>query len=176
LQVQVDIQGVGEDFTGDSSATASQDDMDFLNSSLGLEFEVPIGNRAALAISRRVRLQRLQAVEQYRNLLSQVTVDVTTAYREINTTWNEIVDRRRARLAAEDALAAIGERRRAGEPLTPTFVQLELDTQQQLTNAQAEEAGAISNYNIAISRLERAKGTLLRFNNVVMEEEPRKRQ
>jgi outer membrane protein TolC len=175
LSAQVDIQGVGNDFTGNSSATASQDDMDFLNSSLGLEFEIPIGNRAALAISRRTRLQRLQSVEQYRNLVSQVSVDVTTALREINTSWNEIVDRRRARLAAEDALNAIGERKRAGEPLTPTFVQLELDTQQQLTNAQAEEAGAISSYNVAISRLERAKGTLLRFNNVVMQEAPRKK-
>jgi outer membrane protein TolC len=173
LQAQVDILGVGNDFTGDSSATASQNDMDFVNSSIGLEFEIPIGNRAALAISRRVKLQRMQASAQYENLISQVSVDVTTAWREINTSWNEIVDRRRARLAAEDALRAIGERRQAGEPLTPTFVQLELDTQQQLTNAQAEEAGAISNYNVAISRLERAKGTLLRFNNVVMEEASR---
>src|SRR3712207_5023272 len=47
LALQVDIQGVGDDFTGDSSATASQNDMDFVNSSLGLEFEIPIGNRAA---------------------------------------------------------------------------------------------------------------------------------
>ena len=176
LTGQLNLQGVGADFTGEDGATKSQYNGDFIGSSIGLEFEIPIGNRAALAITRRSRLQQLQAIEQYRNLVSQVSLDVSVALREVNTSWNEIVDRRRARLAAEDALGAIGERKRAGEPLTPTFVQLELDTQQQLTNAQAEEAGAISNYNIGISRLERAKGTLLRYNNVVMQEAARQKK
>ncbi|MDB5299107.1 MAG: hypothetical protein JWO87_770, partial [Phycisphaerales bacterium] len=30
---------------------------------------------------------------------------------------------------------------------------------------------AVASYNVAIARLERAKGTLLRYNNVVMDEE-----
>jgi len=30
----------------------------------------------------------------------------------------------------------------------------------------------VSNYNIALAALERAKGTLLRYNNVLMEEAP----
>ncbi len=172
LTGQLDFQGVGDDV---GEALDSQNDFDYVGSSIGLEFQIPIGNRAALAISRRSRLQTLQSMEQYRNLIAQVSLDVDIALREIGTSWDEIVDRRRARLAAEDALGAIQERKNAGEPLTPTFGQLELDTQQQLTNAQAEEAGAISNYNIAISRLERAKGTLLRYNNVVMEEQPLER-
>ena len=82
-----------------------------------------------------------------------------------------MTQRRRAQLAAGDALEAITQRREKGEPLTPTFVQLELDQQERYAVAQADEATAIQNYNIGLARLERAKGTLLRYNNVLMEEE-----
>ena len=89
----------------------------------------------------------------------------------VETTWDVIVQRRQARFAAADSLLAIQQRAEAGEALTPTFVQLQLDAQERLARAQAEEAAAISDYNVAISRLERSKGTLLRYNNVVMEED-----
>jgi hypothetical protein len=93
----------------------------------------------------------------------------------VTTSWDVIVQRRQARFAAADSLLAIQQRAEAGEALTPTFVQLQLDAQERLARAQAEEAAAMRDYNIAISRLERAKGTLLRYNNVVMEEEPLRR-
>jgi hypothetical protein len=90
--------------------------------------------------------------------------------REVETSYNEIVERRNASYLAADSLRAIQQRREAQEALTPEFVQLELDSQQTLANARAEEEQAIRSYNVAISRLERAKGTLLRYNNVVMQE------
>ena len=37
--------------------------------------------------------------------------------------------------------------------------------------AASAEAAAIAAYNIAIQRLERAKGTLLKYNNVVVEDD-----
>ena len=73
-------------------------------------------------------------------------------------------------LAAEDALLAVQQREDAGEQLTPTFVQLKLDQQSELADAALREATAISDYNIAIAQLEQAKGTLLRYNNIIMEE------
>ena len=60
----------------------------------------------------------------------------------------------------------------ADQPLTPEFVQLQLDAQERLARAAAEEAAEITLYNTAIAQLEQAKGTLLRYNNVVMVEEP----
>ncbi len=50
-------------------------------------------------------------------------------------------------------------------------MQLKLDRQQELANSQQRENEAVSNYNIAIARLEQVKGTLLRYNNVIMEED-----
>ncbi|HZL36710.1 MAG TPA: TolC family protein, partial [Tepidisphaeraceae bacterium] len=138
--------------------------------SVGFQFELPLGNREARAIFRRSQIQRLQAITQYANLVDQVALDVLTAINEIDTTWNEIGSRRYARFAQADELLALEQRQKNGEPLTPTFVQLLLDAQSQLADAQREEALAIASYQVAIARLERAKGTLLRYNNVVLAE------
>jgi outer membrane protein TolC len=164
----VSFQGVGLN-TG--QAIKDQRQWENLSSSVGLEFEIPIGNRAARAIYRRVQLQRLQAITQYKNLIDQVQQEVKTSLREVNTTWDSLVQRRQARFAAADSLLAIQQRAEAGEALTPTFVQLQLDAQERLARAQAEESISMSDYNIAISRLERSKGTLLRYYNVVLQED-----
>jgi outer membrane protein TolC len=139
--------------------------------SMGIALEMPIGNREARAIVRRAELQRLQAIEQYRNLVDQVTLDVTTAVREVKTSWNEISARRQARFAQADQLGALEQRRENGEALTPTFVQLVLDAQERLADAEREEALAVASYEVAIARLERSKGTLLRYNNVLLGED-----
>jgi outer membrane protein TolC len=164
---QVSFQGPGEDIPEGNEAMVRAD---FVNYAIGLQFEVPLGNRQARAIWRRALLQRAQAIEQYRNLVNQVTLDVTTGWREVDTTWDEIITRRQARFAAAEALRAIYIQREGAEAFNPSFVRLVLDTEERLANAQLEEAQSIAAYNIAISRLERAKGTLLRYNNVLMEE------
>jgi len=60
----------------------------------------------------------------------------------------------------------------AGNPIgNPAQQQLVLDQQERVAESQRAEAEAIANYNIAIAKLEQAKGTLLRYNNIVMEQE-----
>lgn len=137
---------------------------------LGFQFEYPLGNRAARAIYRRAQLQYLQSTDSYRQLIERVVTDVTIATRAVDTTWQEIVRTRQAVLAAGDALRSVQVRENAGEALTPEFVDLKLRQQELLANNQRDEAAAITNYNIALSGLERAKGTLLKYNNVVMSE------
>jgi len=163
------ISGIGINV---GQALKDERQWDNLSSSLALELEVPLGNRAARAIYRRVELQRLQAMEQYANLVDTVQVDVKTALREVNTSWQAIGRRRLARFQAEDSLLGIQQLVEADQPLTPEFVQLQLDAQERLARAAAEEAAEITLYNTAIAQLEQAKGTLLRYNNVVMVEEP----
>jgi outer membrane protein len=162
-------KGIGGEF---GEAVQDQWGLDHFDYTVGLQLEVPIGNRAARAIWRRAQLQRMQAIDQYRGLVDQVALDVRTASREVDTTWEEMVGSTRARFAAADALAAIEERERGNEQLTPEFVNRKLDLQAQLAQTQSREAEASSNYMIAISRLEQAKGTLLRYNNILMEESP----
>jgi outer membrane protein TolC len=161
------IQGLDNDL---STSAKEESWTRNLNWSVGFQLEIPLGNREARAIYQRSLLQRLQAIDQYALLVSQVSADVTKALREVSTTWDEMAATAQATFAQRDALRAIERRQEGGEALTPTFVQLKLDTQERLAQAAVTEAEAISNYNKAIKDLERAKGTLLRYDNVVMEE------
>jgi outer membrane protein TolC len=164
----VGTTGIGGNF-GDS---VSDGDINHLEYAAGVQLEIPIGNRAARAIWKRAQLQRLQAITQYRALIEQVALDVKTAVREVDTTYEEIAGTRQARYAAADALDAVEERERNAEQLTPEFVNRKLDLQQQLAEAARQEVQALANYQIALARLEQSKGTLLRYCNVVLDEEP----
>ena len=145
--------------------------------SLGLQLEFPIGNREALAILRRTELQRLQAMEQYSTLISQVSLDVKQGAREVETAYKLIEANRQSRLAAQTALQDEVERQEKGTvALTPENVQLRLTLADELVQHQEAENQAVANYNIALERLERAKGTLLRYNNVILQEEPYKNE
>jgi outer membrane protein TolC len=135
----------------------------------GLEFEIPIGNREARAIYQRSLLQQAQAQEQYRAAMGTVTFDCDTAVRAVQTSWDELAANRRAVFSAQDTLHGMEQRESAGEPLTPEFVELKLDYQDQLASSRRDEATAVSDYNKAIAGVEQAKGTLLQFNNVVMQ-------
>ena len=105
------------------------------------------------------QLQRLQAIDQYRALVDEVALNVRTALRQVQTTWDEIYGSRRARLASADALSAIEEREKAdAQGLTPEFVNRKLDLQAELAQNESREAEAMSNYMIAISDLERGQG------------------
>ncbi len=161
-------QGLDDDWL---SGLRSSLEFEQISWTAGIQFEVPIGNRSARAIYRRVLLQRSQSIEQYRQLIDQVTLDVQLGVRAVQTAWQETVAARQAVFAQEDSLRAIEQREAADEPLTPEFVQLKLDRQQALAEARRAEINAVANYNFAIASLERAKGTLLRYNNILLEEE-----
>ena len=166
----VGFKGLGGNWT---ESVQEQWDFNAIDYTIGVQLEIPIGNRAARAIWKRAQLQRLQAIDQYRSLVDEVSFNVRTALRQVQTTWDEIYGTRRATLASADALAAIEEREKADAAgLTPEFVNRKLDLQAELAQNASREAEAMSNYMIAISDLERAKGTLLRYNNVIMEEAP----
>ena len=166
----VGFAGLGEDMP---DAVENQWEFNAIDYTVGLQLEIPIGNRAARAIWKRAQLQRLQAIDQYRALIDEDSLNVRTALRQVQTTYDEIYGTRRARLASADALAAIEERERAdAQGLSPEFVNRKLDLQAELAQNESREAEAMSNYMIAISDLERAKGTLLRYNNIIMEEAP----
>ncbi|MGE5610820.1 MAG: TolC family protein, partial [Bacillota bacterium] len=161
--------GFGGGFS--SAFDNATDSTDSIIYSAGFSFEVPFGNRGPRAIYQRTLLQRQQAIDQYRLLAETTALEVKTSMRAVETAWDEMVATRRARFAAEDALAAIELRERAGEQLTPSFLQLKLDRQSALAETQLAEVEAIANYNIQLATLEKAKGTLLKYNNVLMKEE-----
>ena len=174
LLPQLNLIGqVGVNAVSDGTLLNTADDqldLDYISYTVGLQFEIPIGNRAARAIYKRTLLQRQQSVEQYKLLVDQVALDVKQTTREVDTAWRRVVADRQSKFAAADALLALRQRADADEPLTPDFVSRLLDAQANLANQEQTEVQSITDYNIGIARLERAKGTLLRYNNVLMEE------
>ncbi len=169
LIVEMMFNGVDRSYT---SSLNELGNFNHFGGRFGLQFEYPLGNREALAISRRAYLQRLQAEEQYRNLVGQVTLDVVTALNDVNSSWEQIIARQQSRLATTEQLRLIQDQEVVGTAkIDPPFVNVKLQAQSDLASAAREEAAAIAAYNTAIQRLERAKGTLLRYNNIMMEED-----
>jgi outer membrane protein TolC len=163
----IGVQGVGE---GLGEALRSQGNTDFINYAIGLSFEIPLGNRSADAIWQRTLLQRQQAIAQYQAIVEGVSLEVLRACRELQTSWEELVAAGDAVRAAGKSLQAI-EAREPGEALTFSWIQLKLDRQGALAEARRTEINARVSYNVAISALERAKGTILRYNHVVLQED-----
>jgi outer membrane protein TolC len=140
---------------------------------IGFQLEVPLGNREARAIFRRTQLQRLQAIDQYRDLIEQVSQEVRDAHDNVYSAWERMRSNRQYLFSAEAALAAIQQEQDVGNvALTPDFVNRKLNQQEILAQARRENARALTDYNVAISALERAKGTILKYDNVLMQEEP----
>jgi outer membrane protein TolC len=151
----------------------AEDSPTLLEYSVGLQLNVPLGNREARAILQRTGLQRMQAIYQYKDLIEQVTSEVKTAHDNVYDAWERLTQARQSLFAAQAALDAIQQEQDVGNAaLTPDFVNRKLNAQEVLAQARREDARAGTDYNTAIAALERAKGTLLKYDNVVMAEEP----
>ena len=168
LQGQVGVEGWGN---GPNESFEQMVETQLFNYAIGLQFEVPLGNRVARAIYQRTLLQHMEAVLEYQRLAQLVITEVSKAQRELDTSWQLMDATRRATFAARDALEQYQKREGGSQPLTPEFLQLKLQLQSDLANAQRQEIQSVARYNIALSALELAKGTLLRYNNIVMKEE-----
>ena len=169
MTASLNVQGPGRDI---GRAFDQQGRSNFIGGVIGFNFEYPLGNRQGRSIYRRAMLQRIQAMTQYKFLTEKVTTEVKQALRAVETDWRELGRRREARLVAGDYMDSLNQQRDIGGiRLDSEFVQLLLNAEEQFAQAERDEALALNNYNVSIARLEQAKGTLLRYDNVVLEEE-----
>lgn len=132
---------------------------------VGLEFEYPIGDRAAEAGLRRARLQQAQAITSHRAQIESAIREVRQAVRDLNTSYEQIGPSLRAAEASLDQLRATRARQ---EKLDPPSLQVELDAHETLASTRDSLLQVLANYNVALSNLEKQKGTLLQYNNVVI--------
>ncbi|MEM9753278.1 MAG: TolC family protein [Planctomycetota bacterium] len=174
LVASVGLGGVGiEDGQDAYDEIAEGDYLDWL---IGLDFEYPLGNRGPEALFEQRVLERRQAVLDYRRLAQDLVLEVKDALRDLVLQYELIGSTRAARRAAADNLRAIQAQEDAGTALTPEFLNLKLDAQQRLANAETQEADALTGYMIAIAELYRTQGTLLEqmgveFDNPLAEAE-----
>jgi len=128
----------------------------------GLEFRIPIGNRARTAAHERSRLEQAVAVRQREDTRQQILLEVSQAVRDVAAAEESILATRAAREAAEQTLRDQRANVAAGAALQKDL----LEAQRDLADAKVDEIRAMANYMIALARLERAKGTLLAYNNI----------
>lgn len=131
-----------------------------------LEYEIPIGNRARRAAYRRAELQFAQAAEALRAQYEQIALDVNVTFREMTTALEQIHPTLKAADASADQIDAIVARAERKDFLT---LNNELGARQTLAANRQRLVAALVRYKIAIMELERAKGTLLDYNNVAIE-------
>jgi len=160
LQAQARLLGFGDSFSdayNDDDATRFIDDW-----LLGLSFEQPVGNRAGEAEYRKSRLERMQSVVAYRQTAQGVVLDIKIALNAVVTNNELIGQSTLSRVAQGEALRAlIVEKELTNAGYSVERLNLELNQQESLANAEIAEAAAMINYNAAIVDLHKAMGTTL---------------
>jgi outer membrane protein TolC len=139
---------------------------DFHEYEVLIELEYPIGNRGPEAALRRARYQQAQAIAAHAAQIEQVVLEIRQAIRAIQTSYDQIGPSLRAAQASKAQLEATVKRQ---ERRDPANLQVELNAHEALAGSRQALLDTLSNYNISLIDLERKKGTLLRYNNIVIE-------
>ncbi|MBX7167401.1 MAG: TolC family protein [Pirellulales bacterium] len=135
---------------------------------LGLQLQVPIGFRQAMSSVRNAQLQlaRERAVLQDQEL--ELSHLLSEAKRQLELTYATAVTQYNRRVAAVDEVRAAQVRFNVGA----VTLDLLLDAQRRLADAESAYFQAITAYNKAIAQMHLRKGSLLEYNGVYLAEGP----
>jgi outer membrane protein len=138
----------------------------YISYSAGAQAEYPIGNRAAIAETARQRFAYQKSIAQMQTTADQVGQLIKERIRQIQTSYEEMLDQALAVDAAKAQLEALYETEMTRGRLTPEFLQLKLQSQESLADSERAYVQAIANYNATMVDLARATGTLLQIHNI----------
>jgi len=151
------LNGLGQDLGGAMDMQHVRDPVTWV---AGLELEWPLGNRAARAEYRRRRVQYEQTLLEADRLTGEVMEEVSVAIRAVQRGRDEVESTLRARDAAQKVLE--GERTRLElQPMDRRTNEELLRAQDALAQARQDHLAALLNFNLALTELARAQGTLL---------------
>jgi len=132
------------------------------NFTVGVTFSFPFRNRTAKADLATARLQSERIDAQTRSQEQTVIAEVRNAVQAVETARQRITYARRARENAEIQLAGARKLFEVGRESTFLLFQRE----NALTNARNSEIRAETDYNKALSELQRVTSTTFRVNNI----------
>jgi outer membrane protein len=160
------VNGIG------GNAAGAWDQMtggNFTDNFVGIEFAWNFGERAERAGIRIAALQQSQTVLQYKRSLDDVITDCRVALRNLETNYEQISPSHQAVIAAHENLRSLQERQ---ERKSPAELDTILSAQVSLAETRRGFLQAVTQYNTGIIDVERAKGTLLEYDNVVLSQQP----
>lgn len=164
FQYQVDGIGPSADSAFDNVTQAR-----FQSYTVSVNFAYNFGERAARAAHRRARLQESQAVVALNQASDTIVQEVNDGIRTLLVRYEQIPPAVISVRAAERNLRSLQART---QRIDPSYLQTELAAVEQLTNTRRTLLQVITEYNVGLIELERAKGTLLDYNNVVVTDAP----
>ncbi len=142
---------------------------EFFDWLVGVEFEVPLGNRARASAYDRARLQQAEATRRHEDTRQAILLEISEAVRNLAAAEETIRATRAAREAAEQTLRDQQANVTAGAALVKDL----LEAQRDLADAKVREMEALAGYMTALASLQRAQGTLLAYNHIrLVEEKP----
>ncbi len=131
---------------------------------VGMLFEVPLGNRAAGAQYTRRELEMRKALAEFKNTIETGLTEVELALREAETSYQEMLSKYQSMLAAERESLYLLERWKVLPDADRSSVLLLedlLDSQERLANEEAAFVGAQVDYVLALADLKRVMGVLM---------------
>jgi outer membrane protein TolC len=137
--------------------------------SAGLQLDIPLRNREAKARFQRRAIETRQFQNQFRATLHAMQLEVEIAVREVQTSHREMEAKLQAMKAAASEVEYIDRRWRLlpGEDRTASLVLEDLlGAQERLTAEEFDYLNAQVTYNLAITNLHKATGTLLHMENI----------
>ena len=141
-------------------------DGDYVSYTVGIMFEIPLGNRQRQAEYRRRRLERSRAVSDLQNIADQVAVQTKDQMRATSSDYEEIDIQKQAVDAANIYLGSLQDTEKIRKQLTPEFMLVKLQAQEELATAERSHIRAIADYNVSLTRLAQITGTVLQFHHV----------
>ncbi|MDM4018918.1 TolC family protein [Roseiconus lacunae] len=133
----------------------------------GLQFEMPVGRRAACADIRRRQSQLRQLAHRLSETIAQLESEVSAAVREVQTSHREMMSRQVAMQSAAEYVNLVSNRwhELPGEGYSSNAILEDLlDAQDRLLNEEVALANARVSYVLSTIQLKRATGTLLEIH------------
>jgi HAE1 family hydrophobic/amphiphilic exporter-1 len=149
-------------FGGFNRSLANLFRSDAPNFSVGVTISFPLRNRTAKADLAGARIQEEQISAQTRSQEQVVIVEVRNAVQAVETSRQRVLTARRARENAQKQLE--GEQKLYESGKSTTFILFQRENS--LNNARNAEIRAETDYNKALSDLQRATSTTFRVNNI----------
>lgn len=132
---------------------------------VGMEFEVPLGNRAAKARVEQRQWELKRAINSFKATVETSLTEVEIASREVDTAWRELLGKYQAMVAAQNEVSYLQDRFNVFPNVEESSILLLedlLDGYERLADEEAAFAQAQTSYSLSIIQLRRATGTMLR--------------
>lgn len=172
------FRGLGHDLVGNAgtpfgSALTDLTTGDYQEWTAGIEFTAPVGFRQGHAAVRNAELQlvREQAIleEQER----QVVADLSSCIGELDRSYELARTNYNRKMAAQRQLDTTSALLLQADDIEkPRLLDLKLDAQRRLADAESQFHRALSEHEVAIKNVHYEKGSLLEYNRIFLAEGP----